>query len=144
MAKSLVNPKVQRFIFTGIGVLLALLSLLTPVWEVTEPASYVGGLLVWAALLEILHSFRRAENSARFSGWFSGAITLIIGTLLINANLFHREALVNFILILFLIDACRYLYIFFRNWRIGNLAWSDLASAVGNENEYDHNHIAYC
>ncbi len=46
---------------------------------------------------------------------------LIIGVLMINADLFHREALVNFILILFLIDACRYLYVFFRSWRNGNV-----------------------
>lgn len=132
MVKSFVTPKVQRFVFTGIGILLGILSLLTPVWEVAEPASYVGGLLVWAAILEILHGFRRAESHARYSAWFSGAITLIIGFLMINAALFHREALVRFLLILFLIDASRYLYVFFRSWRKGSLDWGVLISAIGN------------
>lgn len=132
MSKSLLPPIVQRYIFTGIGILLGILALLTPYWEVAEPASYVGGLLVWAAVLEILHGFKRAENQARFSAWFSGAITLIIGVLMINAILFNRHALVNFILALFLIDAVRYFYIFFKNRRQGTLTWSSLLPGIGN------------
>ena len=73
--------------FTGLGILLGILALLTPYWEVTEPESYVGGLLVWAAILEILHGFRRAENQARMAAWVSGAFTLLIGMLLINGIL---------------------------------------------------------
>jgi len=122
----------QRFIFTGIGIFLGVLALLTPFWDVHEPASYVGSLLVWAAILEIVHGFRRAENQARFSAWFSGAITLLIGALMINAILFQQKALVDFILFLFLIDASRYLYSFFRNWRKGKFSWSDLSSGIGN------------
>jgi uncharacterized membrane protein HdeD (DUF308 family) len=98
MTKSLLPPTVQRFVFTGLGVLLCILSLLTPFWEVAEPASYVGGLLVWAALLEILHGFKRAENQTRNSAWISGFITLLIGVLMINAILFQREALINLFL----------------------------------------------
>jgi len=130
--KSRLTLPQQRFIFTGIGVFLGVLALLTPFWEVAEPASYVGGLLVWAALLEILHGFRRAEDQARFSAWFSGAITLLIGILLINAILFQGKPLVDFILILFLVDASRYLYLFFRNWRKGKFAWNELLSGLGN------------
>jgi 3',5'-cyclic AMP phosphodiesterase CpdA len=132
MTKSRLSLPQQRFIFTGIGIFLGVMSLLTPFWEVAEPASYVGGLLVWAALLEILHGFRRAENQARLSAWFSGAITLMIGTLMINAELFQRRPLVNFILILFLIDASRYLYIFVGLRRKGRFAWNELLSALGN------------
>ena len=128
----MVSPKIQRFGFMGIGLFLGLLSLLTPVWDVAEPASYVGGLLVWAAILEILHAFRRAENHARYSGWISGAITLLIGIILINAKLFRGEAIVNFIIFLFVVDACRYLFLFYKSWRKGILSWGDLAPAVGN------------
>ena len=78
----------QRFIFTAIGVLLAVLAFLTPFNDIADPASYVGGLLVFAGILEIFHGFRRSENPARFSAWFSGSITLLIGVLLINAALF--------------------------------------------------------
>ena len=132
MAKFSFSPNLQRFIFTGLGILLGILALLTPYWEVAEPASYVGGLLVWAAVLEILHGFRRAENQARFSAWISGAITLVIGTLMINAILFHRDALVNFILALFFVDAARYLYLFFKNKRKGILSWKALLPGIGN------------
>ena len=74
---------------------------MTPFWDIVEPASYVGGLLVWAGILEILHGFKRAENKARYSAWFSGGITLLIGTLMINAILFQPKALVDFIIFLF-------------------------------------------
>ena len=114
----------QRYIFTGIGIFLGVLTLLTPFLDVAEPAEYVGGWLVWAALLEILHGFRCAENQARYSAWFSGAITLLIGILMINAELFQRQPLVDFILLLFLVDACRYLYLFFRDRRKGKSTWA--------------------
>jgi len=132
MTKALLTPTLQRYLFTGLGILLVLLAVLTPYWEVAEPAKYVGGLLVWAALLEILHGFKRAENQARNSAWISGAITLLIGTLMINENLFQREALVNFFLILFTVDAIRYLIFFFRNRRKQKLIWSALLSGIGN------------
>ena len=79
MTKSFLKTNVQRFVFTGIGAMLGILALLTPVWEVAEPASYVGGLLVWAAILEILHGFRRADNHARYSAWISGASFTEVG-----------------------------------------------------------------
>lgn len=126
------HPRLQRFVFAAIGLSLGLLALLTPYWEVAEPASYVGGLLVWAAVLEIIHGFRRAESQARLSAWVSGAITLVIGVLMINAILFQREALVNFILALFLIDASRYLYLFFKARRKGANVWNALLPGIGN------------
>ena len=122
----------QRFVFAGIGTILGVLVLLTPFWDVAEPVEHVGGLLVWAALLEIVHGFRRAEQPARRSAWFSGAITLLIGVLMINAELFQREPLVTFVLCLFLIDALRYLYLFIRDRRRGIAAWYELLSGLGN------------
>ena len=118
--------------FTGLGILLGILALLTPYWEVTEPESYVGGLLVWAAILEILHGFRRAENQARMAAWVSGAFTLLIGMLLINGILFTNEALVNFIYALLLMDAGRYLYFFLKSWRKGTITWRVFLPALGN------------
>lgn len=132
MARSLLPPDIQRFVFTGIGILLAVLALITPYWELAEPAGYVGGLLVWAAVLEIVHGFRRAENHARNSAWISGAITLLIGVLMINAVLFDRTALRDFFITLFLIDGTRYLYYFFTQWHRGNRHWPELLSGLGN------------
>jgi len=122
----------QKFIFTGIGILLSVLALLTHVLDVDDPASYIGGLLVWAAILEILHGFRRAENHDRFSAWFSGSITMLIGILLLNATLFQRQSLIDFILFLFIISAIRYLYLFFKSWKNKDYPWSVLLSGLGN------------
>src|SRR5688572_16100227 len=132
MTKTKVTLPRQRIIFTGIGLLLGALALLTPFWDVAEPASYIGGLLIWAAILEIVHGFRRAENWSRISAWFSGAITMLIGTLMINAELFQRKPLVDFILVLFLIDACRYLALFFKSNQKKKPTWTYLLAGLGN------------
>src|SRR6187455_141762 len=135
----MVSPKTritvprQRIIFTGIGLLLGALALMTPFLDIAEPPSHIGGLLIWAAILEIAHGFRRAENWSRNSAWFSGAITMLIGILLINAKLFQPKPLVHFMLVLFLIDASRYLILFFKTRRKEKKpAWHYLLSALGN------------
>ena len=133
MTKTKVTLPRQRIIFTGIGLLLGALALLTPFWDVAEPPSYIGGLLIWAAILEIAHGFRRAENQSRISAWFSGGITMLIGTLMINAKLFQREPLVDFVLVLFLIDASRYLVLFFKSrQKEKKSTWNYLLSGIGN------------
>lgn len=122
----------QKYIFTGIGIFLGVLALLTPFWEIAEPASYVGGLLVWAGILEIIHGFRRAENMSRYSAWFSGTITLLIGSLMINAILFQPRALVDFIICLFLIDGLRYIYFYLKNSNRRQFNSFGLLSGLGN------------
>lgn len=119
MTRSYLPLSKQKYVFTGIGILLGLLALLTPVMDIVEPTSYVGGLLVWAGILEMLHGFKRAENKARASAWLSGGITVLIGVLLINAILFQTKALVDFFIFLFLLDGLRYIYFYFRNKRAG-------------------------
>jgi uncharacterized membrane protein HdeD (DUF308 family) len=132
MRKFPLNLLQQKYFFTGAGIFLGILALLMPFWEVAEPASYAGGLLVWAAILEIIHGFRRAESWARNSAWISGAITLIIGALLINAILFQTQALVDFILFLFLIDSLRYVRTWFKQKRAGHPELTTLMSGIGN------------
>jgi uncharacterized membrane protein HdeD (DUF308 family)/3',5'-cyclic AMP phosphodiesterase CpdA len=122
----------KKYLFTGTAVLLAALAFSTPFMDVPEPAPYVGGLLVWAAILEIFHGFRRARNQSRLSAWFSGSITLFIGTLLINSELFQEGPLVQFILFLFLVDGLRYLLTFYRNKKNGEFSWAYLLSGLGN------------
>jgi uncharacterized membrane protein HdeD (DUF308 family) len=122
----------QRSVFTGIGIFLGVLILLTPFFNISEPAEHVGGLLLWGAIIEILHGFRRTENQARLSAWISGAITLLIGIILVNAEQFRRDPLIDIIQALFVIDTVRYLFIFFRNWRKRILTWNHLISALFN------------
>ncbi|MDZ7614315.1 MAG: hypothetical protein U5K51_11880 [Flavobacteriaceae bacterium] len=130
--KSRLNLPKQRFVFTAIGIFLMILVLLNPLFDVANPASHVGGLLVWAALLEFFHGFRRAESYSRQTAWFSGTITLLIGTLLINAALFQEKALIQFILFSFLIDAARYFYYYLKHKQKGISSLNYLISGIGN------------
>jgi len=132
MTKRRITLPQQRIVFTGIGFLLGAMALLTPYWGVAEPAHYVGGLLIWAAILEIVHGFRRADNQSRMSAWVSGAITILIGTLMLNAQLFQRKPLIDFILALFIIEAIRYLFLFFRSRKKEKKSWDDLLSGILN------------
>ena len=58
---------------------------------------------------------------------------MLIGTLMINAELFQRKPLVDFILVLFLIDASRYLVLFFKSrQKEKRPAWTYLLAGIGN------------
>ena len=122
----------QRYIFALIGIMLAILAILTPFKTTVEPGSYVGGLLVWAAILEILHGFKRSQGNERISAWISGGITILIGILLINDQLFQVSPLVNFIAFLLGIDALRYLFFFFRHSRSRENVMKSLLPGIGN------------
>ena len=122
----------QQYIFTAIGILLAALALLTPFRELVEPAHYVGGLLIWAGVLELVHGFRRSEKRARLSARINGGITLLIGILLVNAELFQEIPLVQIIAFLLFIDALRYLFLFFRNKAKEKSVLDYLLPGIGN------------
>ena len=98
----------QKYIFTGIAIIPGILSTIAPIWPSGDVASRVGGLLIFTAFLEILHSFRRATDKERKSGWFGAAITIVFGILLINATLIIGPALIIFIAVSFFIDGIRY------------------------------------
>ena len=97
-----------------------------------EPANYIGGLLIWAAILELLHGFKRAENHARNSAWISGGITLLIGVFLVNAELFQAHPLVQIVSVLLLIDALRYLYFYFKHKKQEKAIMNYLLPGLGN------------
>jgi 3',5'-cyclic AMP phosphodiesterase CpdA len=130
--KSVFSFVQQRYIFTSIGILLAALTLRTPFGDIAEAAQFIGWLLVWAAILEIMHGFRRAARHARYSAWISGGITLAIGALLLNAALFQPEPLVDFIVGLLVLDALRYLYFFVRSDRSKHRVLTFLLPGLGN------------
>lgn len=130
--KSIFSFIQQRYIFALIGIFLAILAILSPFKSSVEPGSYVGGLLVWAAILEILHAFKRSEGHERISGWISGGITLLIGILLINYQLFQPRPLVNLIALLLTIDAFRYLIFFLRHDRNRENIMNSLLPGLGN------------
>lgn len=71
---------------------LAVLALPAPLTH-GDASARIGFLLAISALLEMTHGFRRAEYKDQKSAWVSGAISLGLGTLLMNAPLFATEAL---------------------------------------------------
>src|SRR4249920_2993665 len=124
--------KIQKWWLTGICFFLALLALLAPVWPGTSVENYLGGLLLWVAVIEMIHGFSRSVETERRSAWFSGVFSLLMAVLLINAELLLRSALDFFICTVFALDAARYLFKFYKGSKISRGRWEDLASAIGN------------
>ena len=124
--------KYRKWILAGVLLFLSLLAFLAPVWPGTSVENYLGGLLIWAGILEILHGFRRTQNKERRSAWYSGIFSLILAALLINAQLLMKKALYVFFLVVFALDACRYLIKYFQGKNEGRGKWQDLAAASGN------------
>ncbi len=122
----------QRYIFTGLGILLVFLAILTPFKDIVEPAKYIGSLLVWAAILEVIHGFRRSAKHARFSAWASGGITLFIGVFLVNDQLFQQQPLVRIIIFLLLIDGIRSLGFFLKRREEEKSILNYLLPGIGN------------
>ena len=124
--------KIQKWLIAGFCFLLALQALLAPVWPGTSVEDYLGGLLMWIAVIEIFHGFRRPVESERRSAWYSGAFSFLIAVLLINANLFLGNALYIFISVVLALDALRYLLKYYRGTKKIKGRWQDLAAAIGN------------
>ena len=122
----------QQLLFTGLAALLGLLALFAPVWPEAPVEPRVGGLLLWAAILELVHGFRRATPSERRSAWLSGALSLLLGILLINAGVFQTSALVLFLAITFAVDALRHAAEGLKAWRAGHRSDAQAISFVGN------------
>jgi hypothetical protein len=131
MFKDFLN-KNSKWVFAGILFLLAALALVAPVWPGNSVEDYLGGLLAWAAVIEIFHGFRRSQEEERRSAWYSGAFSAVMAMLLINAHLLLSNALYVFILIVFGLDAFRYLWKYFLSSKEQKGRWQDLAAAAGN------------
>ena len=97
----------DRFAWAGICFLLAALAIVSPLWP-GNTIEHLGGLLIWTGIIEMFDGFKRLESVSVRSARFSGALSLLMGTLLINASLFQRNALVVFVIGVFIIDAIRY------------------------------------
>ena len=121
---------VPKWLLTSICFLLALLALLAPVWPGTSVEEYLGGLLLWVAVIEIFHGFRRSLGTERKSAWYSGGFSLLLGVLLINAQLLLENALFIFIIIVLAFEVSRFLYKYFRATGTSTRRWQDLATAA--------------
>lgn len=112
--------------------IFATLAFFAPVWPGNSVVPHLGGLLTWVALIEIYDGFRRAEYSSRKSAWASGALSLLMSVILINADLFLSNALYVFIILVFAVDGIRYLIKFLNDYKLKHFYWIDLLAAIGN------------
>jgi len=124
--------KWDRWAWAGFCFFLAALALFAPVWPGNAIEHYLGELLVWASLVELYDGFKRTDGTSRISTRRSAALSLLMAVILINAILFQAKALYLFIIIVFGIDALRYLWIFIKARREHKHRWLDLAAGIGN------------
>ncbi|HEY5970269.1 MAG TPA: metallophosphoesterase [Chitinophagaceae bacterium] len=127
-----VRSGVPKWLLASICFLLALLALLAPIWPGTSVVVHLGGLLLWIAVIEIFHGFRRSLGTERKSAWYSGGFSLLLGVLLINAQLLLANALFIFIIVILVIEVFRFLYKYLRTAGNSTRRWQDLAAtAIG-------------
>jgi uncharacterized membrane protein HdeD (DUF308 family)/3',5'-cyclic AMP phosphodiesterase CpdA len=98
-------------------VVLGGLAILAPLIAGTNAESRVGLLLVVAAAIELYHGFRRSSAEGRRAAWQSGALTVLMGTLILNSDSLIFSAFLLFLGGWFAVDAVRYIM-----WGIGNQA----------------------
>ena len=122
----------QKYVFFSISILLGILSAISPLWPEGPVEPRVGGLLIITGLLEMLHGFRRASDKDRKSAWFSATITLIFGSLLVNAPTMIATALIILIAISFFIDGIRYGVEAFKSFRSKSGYVFELLAMAGN------------
>src|SRR5688572_31101035 len=109
-----VRSGVPKWLLASICFLLALLALLAPIWPGTSVVVHLGGLLLWIAVIEIFHGFRRSLGTERKSAWYSGGFSLLLGFSLINAQLLLANALFIFIIVILVIEVFRFFYKYLR------------------------------
>ncbi len=105
----------DRWLWFGLCIALAILAFLAPAWPANSIEHYLGELLVWAGLIELYDGFRRSERPSKTSAQWSGALSLLMAGILVNAILFQAKALYLFITVIFAVDAVRYVWNYFRS-----------------------------
>lgn len=124
--------KWDRLSWAGICFVFATLALISTIWPGSSILNYIGDLLLWVGILEIYDAFKRSHSGARLSAQFSGALSLVMAVILINAALFREGALYIFVMAVFAVDTLRYLRLFFISERGATRRWIDLAAGIGN------------
>lgn len=100
-------PAVTAFVVAVIG--FAVLALLAPFGDAEQPLRRVGVLLVFGGALEVLHGIRRADTAALRRAVTSGAVSLLMGLMVISAFSLAGAALVLLLAITFAIDGLGYI-----------------------------------
>jgi uncharacterized membrane protein HdeD (DUF308 family)/3',5'-cyclic AMP phosphodiesterase CpdA len=118
-AEQAMPPMVEKRtrLLAAVLFLLAVLAILAPLMAGANAASRVGLLLVVAALIELFHGFRRSSEEGRWAAWQSGAVTFLMGILVVNNDSLIFSAFLLFLGGWFAFDAVRYLVRGFREER---------------------------
>ena len=103
--------RMQQWLFGGITFLLALAALWAPFKDKVPVPERIGFLLLWAGVLVFIQSFNRASDADRRQGRVTAIITLLLGTLLVNAVYLVENAMLVFFVLLLVLDAVRWLII---------------------------------
>src|SRR5215510_3299641 len=88
--------------------LLALLATAAPLFAGSATPTVVGLALIDGACLELAHGVRRSTVEGRRSAWIGGAITLAMGTLVLQAGDLVGRAILLLLAGWFGLDAIRY------------------------------------
>jgi uncharacterized membrane protein HdeD (DUF308 family) len=100
------RPAVTTLALVVIG--LGILTLIAPLRAAEAPPTRVGTLVALAAAIELLHGLRRATDQGRRRATVSGAITMAMALLLIEAPHIAEAALLVGLAAWFAIDGIRY------------------------------------
>ena len=93
----------------GVAVLLlAALAALAPLFAGSATPTVVGLALIVGACLELAHGVRRSTPEGRRSAWIGGAITLVMGTVVLQAGDLVGRAILLLLAGWFGLDAVRY------------------------------------
>ncbi|HLO79698.1 MAG TPA: metallophosphoesterase [Chitinophagaceae bacterium] len=103
-----IKPNNESRIFTVIVSLMGLRALFYMFSRDPDVASDLGGLIIFAALIEVFHGFRRSKPDQRTMAWKTAGISLLMGVFLINADLFMDSALTILVAGLFIFDVFNY------------------------------------
>src|SRR4051812_46012351 len=123
-------PAVTALTVAVIG--FAGLALLAPFGDAEEPLRRVGVLLVFGGVVEVLHGLRRADTATLRRALTSGAISLLMGLLVISAFSLAGGALVLLLAITFAVDGLGYVGAARRSVeRSRLLAWLAAAADLG-------------
>ena len=106
-AAPVIESRTRRYGPAVLTAALGVLALLAPRASIS-PEPRVGALLLVAAALELLHGFRRSTAAGQRAAWIGGAITFLMGLLLLNASALAGTAVVLLLAAYFVIDGVRF------------------------------------
>jgi len=127
----LANLGWDRYGWACLCFVCAIVALFAPLWP-AHGLERIGSLLIAVGIVGILDSFKRVGIVSIRLARLNGILSLLMGTVLINAPLFRREALYVIVLGIFILDSILYLFNFFKAYKNQKLNYFELLVGIGN------------